>query len=236
MKENVFEAKRAIFMAAGLGSRMNPVTLNTPKPLVKVNGIRIMDTLIDALLSKRIDDITIVRGYLGNKFNELLEKYPMIKFIDNDKYDTTNNIYSIYLARHLLEDAYILEADLLLSNKDIITKYHNSSDFLAFKIDYTDDWCFDTKDNIITGLHKGGTNTYQEIGISYWTKEDGSKLSKHIEEAYKKDSSIFWESVPINLYPNEYNISIKQCNKEDIVEIDTFEELCKVDESYSTTI
>ena len=230
----VFEAKRAIFMCAGFGSRMVPVTLTTPKPLVKVNGIRIIDRLIDACLKAGIKEIIIVRGYLKHKFNELKIKYPMIKFVDNDFYNESNNIYSIYLVRDKLEDAYIFEGDLVLSNPNIISKYHESSDFLAIPVKKTDDWCFTSKENIITSLAKGGSNCFQEIGISYWNKQDGKRLKKDIEKAFKMEGghNFFWESVPLVHFKDNYKVQIKECKKEDIVEIDTYKELCKIDFSY----
>ena len=62
-----YRVKRAVIMAAGFGSRMVPVTLDRPKPMVKVNGVRIIDTLLDALVSVGIKDITLVRGYKKEK-------------------------------------------------------------------------------------------------------------------------------------------------------------------------
>ena len=56
-----YRAKRAVFLAAGFGTRLVPVTLNTPKPLVRVNGKRIIDGLIDAVLAAGIEEIYIVR-------------------------------------------------------------------------------------------------------------------------------------------------------------------------------
>ena len=58
-----YRVKRAVILAAGFGSRMVPVTLDMPKPLVKVNGVRIIDTVLDALVAVGIKDITLVRGY-----------------------------------------------------------------------------------------------------------------------------------------------------------------------------
>ena len=84
------KVERAIIMAAGFGSRMVPVTLTTPKPLVSVNGTRIIETLIERILKADIHEIYIIRGYLKEKFDVLLEKYPFIKFIDNDNYDKEN--------------------------------------------------------------------------------------------------------------------------------------------------
>ena len=69
-----YRVKRAVIMAAGFGSRMVPVTLDRPKPMVAVNGVRIIDTLLDALVSVGIKDITLVRGYKKEKFDEILEK------------------------------------------------------------------------------------------------------------------------------------------------------------------
>jgi len=63
-----YKTRRAIKIAAGFGSRMVPISLNTPKPLVRVNGVRIIDRLIDACLDAGITEIFIVRGYLGELF------------------------------------------------------------------------------------------------------------------------------------------------------------------------
>ena len=90
-----YRVQRAILMAAGFGSRMLPITLNTPKPLVRVKGTRIIDTLIDALLAADITEIYVVRGYLAEQFDQLLYKYPMIKFIENPMYNDANNIVSV---------------------------------------------------------------------------------------------------------------------------------------------
>ena len=110
-----YRVKRAVFIAAGFGSRLVPITLNTPKPLVRVKGKRIIDTLLDAVVEAGIEEIYIVRGYLGEQFDQLLLKYPTIRFIDNPVYNETNNISSAYIARDLLAGAYVFEADLLLS-------------------------------------------------------------------------------------------------------------------------
>ena len=118
-----YRVKKAVIIAAGFGSRMVPITLNTPKPLVRVNGTRIIDTLLDAIVEIGIKDITIVRGYLGEQFDQLLYKYPMIKFVENPAFNDTNNISSMMCVRYGLENSYILEADLLLSNKKLIKKY-----------------------------------------------------------------------------------------------------------------
>lgn len=228
------KAKRAIFLAAGFGSRMVPITINTPKPLVRVHGKRLIDGLIDACLNAGIEEIYIVRGYLAEQFDQLLYKYPMIKFIDNPLYNEANNISSALLSKDLMSNAYVLEADLLLSNPDIIKKYHYQSNFLGIKKDRTDDWCFEVKDGIITKEKVGGLNAWQMVGISYWDSDDGEKLSRDIQEAYEQPGGkeYYWEQVPLVVYKNNYRVAVRACDEQDIVEIDTFNELKQIDPTY----
>lgn len=229
-----YRAKRAIIMAAGFGSRMVPVTLTMPKPLVKVNGTRIIDTIIDGLLEKGIEDITIVRGYLKHRFNELLVKYPMLKFIDNDAYNDANNIYSMILAKDRLCNCYVFDGDLFLYNRDLLEKYHYTSNFLAFKAKKSDDWCFDTKDGRILSFVRGGTDTWQETPISYWNEEDGKKLGEDLQKVFEMPGGreLLWEHVPLTKCVSDFNIRIRECHREDTMEIDTFNELCELDPSY----
>lgn len=153
-----YRVRRAIFVAAGFGSRLVPITLNTPKPLVRVKGKRIIDGLIDAVLEAGIEEIIIVRGYLAEQFDQLLYKYPMIKFMYNPVYNETNNISSAMCVKDLLCNSYVFEADLLISNPKIIKKYHYTSDFLGVQKECSDDWCFDVKDEVIIEQKVGGFN------------------------------------------------------------------------------
>ncbi|MBQ7247197.1 MAG: NTP transferase domain-containing protein [Lachnospiraceae bacterium] len=230
-----YRAKRAIFIAAGFGSRLVPITLNTPKPLVRVNGRRIIDSLIDACLAVGIDDIYIVRGYLAEQFDQLLYKYPMIKFLENPSYNEANNISSAIVARYLMQNSYVLESDLLLANPSIIRKYHYQSDVLGIWKERTDDWCFETdKDRFITQEKVGGLNCYQMVGIYYWNAVDGAKLAEHLKEAYEAPGGKerYWETVPNQVYRGSYRIEVRPCSDDDIVEIDTFRELKAIDRTY----
>ena len=229
-----YKVKRAIFLAAGFGSRMVPLTFNTPKPLIRVHGKRMIETLLDAVVAAEIPEIIIVRGYLGEQFEVLLHKYPNIKFIDNEMYNEANNISSAYLIKDLLENAYVLESDLILSNTKLIRKYEYNSNFLGIKVDRTDDWCFETKNNIITKQKVGGINCHQMIGISYYNKQDGNKLSKDIADVFHSPGGKekYWDQVPLLEKKQNYKICVRECQKEDIIEIDTFNELKQVDKTY----
>ena len=230
-----YRAKRAIFIAAGFGSRMVPITFNTPKPLVRVHGVRILDRLIDACLLAGINEIYIVRGYLGELFDQLLYKYPMVKFLENPVYNEANNISSSLVARYMLSNAYVFEADLLISNPMIIQKYHYTSDFLAIKKERSDDWCFRVKNGVIVEEKVGGEgdDIWQMVGISYWNEPDGCKLSQDIQDVYNSPGGKerYWEQVPLVYRKEHYAVEIRPCSDEDIVEIDTFRELKAIDKT-----
>ncbi len=231
-----YRVKRAIFIAAGFGSRMVPITFNTPKPLVRVHGVRIIDRLIDACLEIGINEIYIVRGYLGELFDQLLYKYPMVKFLENPVYNEANNISSSLVARYMLSNAYVFEADLLISNPKIIRKYHYCSNFLAIRKERSDDWCFRVRDGVIIEEKVGGegSDIWQMVGISYWNEADGHKLSQDILDVYQSPGGKerYWEQVPLVYRKEHYSVEVRACHDEDIVEIDTFNELKAIDKTY----
>ena len=229
-----YRVKRAVFIAAGFGHRLVPITLNTPKPLVRVNGTRMIDTLMDAVLAAGIEEIWLVRGYLGEQFDQLLYKYPMIHFIENPIYNEANNISSAMCARHLLQNAYVLEADLVLYNPNLITKYQYTSNYLGVPVEVTDDWCFETKNRVITKVNVGGTNCHHMYGISYWNAVDGAKLYEDIKHVYEQPGGKerYWDQVPLVYCQNHYQVEVRECTFDDIIEIDTFKDLKKLDKTY----
>lgn len=229
-----YRVKRAIFLAAGFGSRLIPLTLNTPKALVRVKGTRMIDTLLDAVVKAGIEEIYIVRGHLGEAFDQLLTKYPTIRFIENPDYNESKNISSAMCVRHLLQRSYVMEADLVLFNPELIQKYQYTSNFLGVPVESTDDWCFVTKNNIITKLKVGGNNCHHVFGISYWNDEDGVKLFEDIKYVYEMPGGKerYWDQVALEYCQHNYRVEVRNCTFEDIVEIDTLSDLKKLDRTY----
>jgi len=229
-----YRVRRAIFVAAGFGSRLVPITLNTPKPLVRVHGQRIIDGLLDACLAAGIEEIYLVRGYLAEQFDQLLYKYPMLRFIENPDYTEANNISSAFCARQYFPNAYVFEADLLLNKPELITPYQYRSNFLCYYRELSDDWCFTVEGGRIVTQKIGGVDCYQEFGISYWDAESGKKLAEDIDEVYRtpEGKNLFWDQVPLTVRPDRYAVEVRPCQKGDILEIDTFEELKAIDETY----
>ena len=229
-----YRVKRAVFIAAGFGSRLVPISLNTPKPLVRVKGVRIIDTLLDAVCAAGIEEIIIVRGYLSEQFDQLKYKYPKIQFLENPLYNESNNISSLMCSRFLLQNSYVLESDLLLKNPALITKYQYTSNYLGVPVERSDDWCFETRNGIITRIRVGGRNCHHMFGISYWNKSDGAKLADHIKQVYEMPGGKerYWDVVALEYFIKNYDVEVRECSFDDIIEIDTFNELKALDDTY----
>ena len=232
-----YRVKKAVIVAAGFGSRMMPATVDRPKPMVRVNGVRIIDTLLDALVSAGIEDITVVGGYRYEKLKDLLGKYPSLRLLENREYADTNNISSAVTAlEQLTGGCYFCEADLYISNPKIITKYQYASNILGSWSLETDDWSFRMLNGYLTEYRKGNTYCYNYYGISYWTAEDCEKLRKDFAEVYNEcenGKDYFWEFIPFVLKKENYQVEIRQCRKQDIMEIDNYYELQELDSSYN---
>ena len=111
---------KAVILAAGLGSRLRPITNEVPKCMVPVNGIRIIDKQLDNLLSNGVDDIYVVDGYKAEVLSRHLSKdYPQVHIVPNPRYAETNNMYSLYLTA-----PFVKGEEFMLMNADV---YYDSS-------------------------------------------------------------------------------------------------------------
>lgn len=223
------EVKHAIIMAAGMGNRMQPLTLETPKPLIEVNGSRMIDTSIRALHANGIHEIYVVVGYRKEKFSCLEKEYPGVVLIENPYYDRCNNISSLYMARELIGDSIILDGDQIIYNKKVVSKAFARSGYnCVWTRQQTKEWLLTVENGIVTRCSRtGGAEGWQLYSISRWTAEDGERLRRHLEIEFeeKKNTQIYWDDIALFCYPEQYRLGIYEMEKGDVVEIDSLEEL-----------
>ncbi len=229
--------KRAIIMAAGRGERMYPVTLNTPKPMVRVNGVRMIDTVIEALHKNGIYEIYVVVGYKQERFLTLTREYEGVVLIHNPYYDTCNNISSLYMVRDHLEDCIILDGDQIIYDPEVLAPEFDRSGYNAVWTDQpTEEWLMTVNDEgIVTGCSRtGGSHGWQLFSISRWNREDGARLKSHLELEFeeKRNRDIYWDDVVMFCHPEEYQLGIREMRRDEIIEIDDIEELAAIDPKY----
>ena len=231
------KAVRAIIMAAGKGERMHPLTEKVPKPLIRVNGRRMIDSVIEGLRANGILEIYIVVGHLKEQFEELKILYPGVELIEHPYYDTCNNISSLYAVRDHLEDCMILDGDQIIYDPSILAPEFERSGYNAVWTDEeTTEWLMTVENGIVTGCSRtGGSRGWQLYSISRWSAEDGAKLKKHLELEFdvKKNRQIYWDDVAMFCHPEEYTLGIRPMRAEDIIEIDSLEELIAADPTYA---
>lgn len=236
MVEGTHIVKRAIIMAAGIGKRMQPLTFEIPKPLVKVNGVRMIDTVVDGLRINGINEIYVVVGHLKEQFFEWGKKKG-IQIIENPYYDTCNNISSLYVAREHLGDCIILDGDQIIYNSAILDPLFTLSGYNAVWCEgETNEWLMDVEDGVIKSCSRiGGSHGWQLYSISRWTEDDGIKLRRHLEYEFERGNrQIYWDDVAMFCHFKDYKLGIREMKSSDIIEIDGLDELVAIDKSYET--
>ncbi len=234
MREETHIAKRAIIMAAGVGKRMQPLTFQIPKPLVKVNGIRMIDTVVNSLKENGINEIYVVVGYLKEQFYEW-SKHKNVTLIENPFYNTCNNISSLYVARKYLGDCIILDGDQIIYNPNILYPCFERSCYnVVWCEGKTEEWLLEVENGIVCSCSRtGGSHGWQLYSISRWTLEDGKRLRRHIEREFESGNrQIYWDDVAMFCYFKEYKLGIREMQKGDVIEIDGLNELVAIDHSY----
>ncbi|CEN23662.1 sugar phosphate nucleotidyltransferase [Paraclostridium sordellii] len=217
---------RAILLAAGMGTRLRPLTLTTPKSLVEVNGKPMLERQIEFLREIDIDDIIVVTGYLNEKFKYLREKYG-VKLIHNDKFDIYNNIYTMYLVRKYLGDSYVIDADVYLNRNFLERDIEKSTYFSGYKIGFKNEWKLDyNENNKVSNIIVGDGEGYILSGISYWSKRDASIINKELEKYIEngKFKDLYWDDV-VKDNLSKLDVYIRKIKSEDSFEVDSIRDL-----------
>ena len=229
----------AIIMASGQGTRLRPLTLQTPKPLIRIANKPMIETVLDALCQRKVRDIAVVVGYLSEQFSYLPKKYTNVHLIQNKNYASENNISSVYAAKQLLMEnhsCFICEADLWVSRPEILGSDMNRSCYFGRQfIGHCNDWVLEQDaQGRLTRVGKGGCDCCALAGISYFTAQDARLLAGFIETAYSRpeNRNKFWDEI-VNGHLDVLDMTVHMIQDEDIHEIDTAEELAQIRAQYA---
>ncbi len=236
-----------IILAAGRGKRLKELSDNKPKPMVKVNNVPIINNLVEAMIENSFTTIVVVVGYKAELLEEHLKEFKKrvnLVFIHNEVYNTTNNIYSLWLANRYMEDGFFLfEADVFCDKKIIkeIVSIKRENVMLIDK--FTKDMngtvvncdCGNKVENMYLKRdqhiefeysNKYKTVNFYKIGMDFYQKFFKQKLDEYIR---KEDLSCYYEVIIKSGLENGYEFFGLKTGNNKWWEIDTKLDLRKAE-------
>ncbi len=218
--------ENAIILAAGLGSRLKPLTTTLPKALLPLAGKALIDWQIEVLIELGIKDITIVVGHLKECFYDHFKDKPNIHILENPYPLTMNNITSLYIARNALRNTLVMDSDLLILDPVVLrTHIKNSCYTIAKTENALSEWYVTVKESRITqcfpdGLSKG----YRLYGLSFWLEKDSELLKKYLATYIDTQVNLFWDTIPLTLHLNDFHLGINLIDETQLFEVDTLDD------------
>ena len=217
--------QRAVILAAGYGMRMVPINTETPKGLLEINGEPLIERIIKQLKQVNIHEIYVVVGFMKEKYEYLVDIYN-VKLIYNPEYSSKNNLHSLKYVKNYLNDSYIIPCDIWCRHNPFSKNESHSWYMVSDLVDK--EHCEKENNRLETPSKK---DTDFMIGIAYLLKEDADIVIKRLNTMCKnsKYDDCFWEET---LYKNDRMfLSNKVVDSRDVVEINTYEQLRRLDES-----
>ena len=235
---------QAIILAAGMGKRLKQLTNNNTKCMVKVNGVTMIERMLSQLDKLNLSNITVVVGYKGKELQEYISTLNIktkINYVENEIYDKTNNIYSLYLARHCLlqEDTLLLESDLIFEDFVLEKIVNDPYPSLALVAKY-ESWMdgtvvtLDEENNITRFLDKKAfkfediKNYYKTVNIYKFSKEFSTSHYVPFLEAYSKalgDNEYYEQVLKVITLLDKPEIKATKLGNESWYEIDDVQDL-----------
>ena len=229
MRIQACRPQNAILLAAGYGMRMIPIQQERPKALLCVRGEKLIERQIRQLQEVGIRNITIVVGFMKEKFDYLIDLFG-VKLVVNPLYYRKNNLASLALVRDQIANTYVLPCDLYCAQNPFSTSELYSWYLMSDLPDAESGVRINRKKEIVKTARGEGLSM---VGISYLCGEDADRVRANLA-AYDRNprfDDCFWEEA---LYEkNKMFVKARQVSAGDVIEINTFEELRAVDDTSS---
>lgn len=218
--------KRAVILAAGFGMRMVPINMESPKALVEVKGQRLIDRLICQLHEVGVTDITVIVGFMKEKFEYLIDTYG-VELKVNREYAGKNNLHSLFLARKKLANAYIVPCDIWCRENPFSHHELYSWYMVSDSTDPESVVRINRKLELTAATETAPGN--RMIGISYLLEEQGAQVAEKLTRlvADEKNDDAFWEDALFG--KNGITVDARVVSDRDAVEINTYEQLRELD-------
>lgn len=244
-----YRVDSAVILAAGFGSRFVPLTFETPKGLLEVFGERMIERQIAQLHEAGVRDITIVVGYLKEKFEYLIDKWG-VKLLYNPEYHNKNTIATVYRARDCFKgkNTYLLSSDNWIRGNMYHTYECGAWYSSVFMEGNTSEWVLDSnKKGLITKVQVGGADSWVMYGPVFFSKKFSEDFFPALETYYHTPGTeqMYWEQVLADLLngtvadhvPGKTKFTVPEMyiNKQpenQVYEFENLEELRVFDEKY----
>ena len=223
-------------MAAGMSSRFVPLSSEKPKGLLKVKGEILIERQIRQLLEAGIRDITVVTGYMADKFAYLADKFG-VSLVHNPDYERYNNTSSVIRVLDRLGNTFLCSSDNYFPRNVFADNPGQSYYSSLYAEGPTAEYCLSTdEEDNIKGVSVGGHDSWYMIGHVYLDADFGSKFANILEKEYwhAEARQQYWEDVYISHLKELPPMKIRRYNDGEIAEFDTLDELRLFDKSYIT--
>lgn len=223
--------KNAIIMAAGMSSRFAPLSYEKPKGLLKVKGEVLIEREIRQLQEAGITDITVVVGYMKEKFFYLKDKFS-VKIVVNEDYYKYNNPSTLIRVLDKLGDTYICSSD----NYFVDNVFESEIDHAYYAAVYadgpTDEYCLTTDEKgRIVEVNIGGCDSWYMLGHVYFDKTFSSRFKEILVNEYQEIKEQLWENLYMK-HLDELDMRIRKYDVHKILEFDSLDELRSFDSEY----
>ena len=231
---------KAVILAAGMGRRLKDITLDTPKPLLKVANTTIIQYLVSCLKEIGVKDIYVVTGFKSKMIKNKLGN--LVNYIHNKRFKTTNSIYSLYLAKK-----YLQNSDFILANGDIflskvclskVIKFKSSTSFGIKRKKYLNgEMNITLKNNLIRKIGKNIKNknsNAESAQISYFIKKDANILFRRVKQLIDEKCFNLFPAYAYQTVIDKSKLKISFIKKKCWYEIDNKNDLTKLRKKINT--